>query len=269
MQTYRIATMVSRRPGTTVVLPGIEPSLGAEVSYLRAERQMLREMAAWVRENVITAFERTPALVGDAAVLHDVEEWVWSEFEAVTTRLAAAAEVLVRRILRLESQRHTEAFMASAKRALGIDLAAVVRQDDLETYLDLAGTRSANLITGLADDTRKKIKDRTLAAVLQSETLATLRKTIAKEFGLADNRAKVIARDQISKVTSDLNKARHQQAGITEYIWTTAHDERVRPLHRSLDGRQYAYGEETGAEGGLPPGQPIMCRCIARAVVEF
>jgi len=268
MQTYRIASLVDKPRRSSVILPGIEPSIGAETSVLRAERQMLREMAAWTRENVLPAYDRTPPLVGDA-VVQDIDEWVWSEFDRVASRLVAVEAETVRRVLRLEAIRHTDKFMAAAKRALGIDLSAVVREDDLGAYLDQAGARSASLISGLADDVRKKIKDRTITAVLQGETSANLRKTLAKEFGLADNRAKVIARDQISKVTSDLNKIRHQQAGITEYVWSTAHDERVRALHRSLDGKTYAYGEQTGAEQGLPPGQPIMCRCIARAIVEF
>jgi len=269
MLTYRMAAMVARQRRASVILPGIEPSLGAETSYLKAEREMLRSMAAWVRENVLPAYDRTAPVFAKDAMVRDVDEWVWSDLDNLTSRLVAAATEMVRRVLRLESQRHTRSFMAAARRALGIDLSVVVREEDLEAFLDLAGMRSANLITGLADDVRKKIKDRTIAAVLSGDTSANLRKALAKEFGLADNRAKVIARDQISKVTSDLNKARHQQAGITEYVWTTAHDERVRALHRSLDGKRYAYGQQTGAEQGLPPGQPIMCRCIARAIVEF
>ena len=109
----------------------------------------------------------------------------------------------------------------------------------------------------------------TVSAVLSGDTSANLRKTLAREFGLSDSRAKLIARDQIGKTTADLNRLRHQQAGITEYDWSTAADERVRPLHRALNGRRYKYGEPTGAEGGLPPGQPVQCRCVALAVVEF
>ena len=73
MLTYRIASMVSRRPGTTVVLPGIEPSLGAEVSYLRAERQMLREMAAYAlvapRLDAVSLAEALIILASSPAIL--------------------------------------------------------------------------------------------------------------------------------------------------------------------------------------------------------
>lgn len=265
MLTYRMASLAERTHRGSVILPGIEPSIGAETSVLRAERQMLREMAAWTRENVLPAYDRTPPLVGDA-VVQDIDEWVWSEFDRVASRLVAEATEMWRRVLRLEAIRHTDKFMAAAKRALGIDLSAVVRESDLDQYLDLAGARAANLITALADDTRKKIKDRTIAAVLQGDTSANLRKTLVKEFGLADNRAKVIARDQIGKVTSDLNKIRHQQAGITEYVYRTSHDERVRPLHRSFDGKKFSWNNPP-SDGH--PGTAILCRCVALGLVEF
>ena len=268
MLRYDLSTLAKRRVGTTVTLPPIRPTISSEVAYLRAERQVLKGMAGWAREQLIPAYEREVVRIFDGAI-RDVEEWSWDAFEAYSSRLVEVAIGTVNRILRLEAARHTDKFMAAAKRALGVDLTAVVRENDLGNYIDLASSRSANLIQGLADDTRKRIKDRTLQAVLSGETSKSYRKTLVEDFGIADRRAQLIARDQIGKVTSDLNRIRHQQAGVEEYIWTTAHDERVRSLHRSLDGRQYKYGESTGAEGGLPPGQPIRCRCIARGVVEF
>jgi uncharacterized protein with gpF-like domain len=84
--------------------------------------------------------------------------------------------------------------------------------------------------------------------------------TLQEQFGITDRRAK-IARDQTSKLNSDLNKIRQQQAGVTTY--------KVRERQRKLDGKSYKWGEATGVENGLPPGQPINCRCLARRIVEF
>ena len=60
-----------------------------------------------------------------------------------------------------------------------------------------------------------------------------------------------------------------KQAGIEKYTWRTSQDELVRPRHARLEGNVYRYGEPTGAEDGLPPGQPIQCRCVAQAIVSF
>jgi SPP1 gp7 family putative phage head morphogenesis protein len=86
---------------------------------------------------------------------------------------------------------------------------------------------------------------------------------------MSDNRAKLIARDQTAKLNSDLNRFRQDQAGVDKYVWRTSQDERVRARHRGLEGKVYEWGEPTGAEDGLPPGQPIQCRCVAQGVVEF
>jgi len=264
MLRYKLSSLANRRRDTVVVLPGVHAALADETAYLKTLRQMLREMSAWCRTSLLPAYERQLA-----QIRADADPATWSDLDYLATRLVAVADLTVRRILVLAAKRNTDRFMAAAKRALGIDLSAVVRESDLTSALDQMAERNAALIKGLAEDVVKRIKDRTTSAVLAGESSASLRKTLALEFGFADNRAALIARDQIGKTTADLNRIRHQQAGISEYDWSTSADERVRPLHRSLNGRRYKYGEPTGAEQGLPPGQPVRCRCVALAVVEF
>jgi SPP1 gp7 family putative phage head morphogenesis protein len=84
-------------------------------------------------------------------------------------------------------------------------------------------------------------------------------------FVTIENHAALIARDQISKLNGQLNKARQEAAGITSFVWETRMDSRVRPAHAALQGRTFKWAD--GANG-LIPGQPINCRCWARAVVD-
>ncbi len=254
-----------------VVLPPIMDTVGSVAEAQRAIRAMLRELAGEVKADLLPAYEADLArfrseVTGDAGELSDA---ALARIKAIAAGLGRIASELVNRILRRESGRHTEKWKAQVRAALGIDLEAVIRQEDLGEALDAASKRSTSLITGLSDETAAGVEKLTRRALTQGMTANDLRKELTKQFGIADRRAKVIARDQLATLNSDLNRIRHTQAGVTTYAWSTAHDERVRPLHRALDGRRYKYGESTGAEGGLPPGQPIMCRCVARAVVEF
>jgi SPP1 gp7 family putative phage head morphogenesis protein len=259
-----------RKKGTAISLPPISGSIGAETSYLKALRAALREQAQHAKEQILPVAEREIASTkGAARFTADMAEHDFASLDAVTSRLVTIASNTVRRILDLEAKRHTDTFMGSAKRALGVDLSAVVRQEDLADYLDSATARNVGLIKGLLDDNAKRIKVAVLDAVINGRSATVLRKTLTEQFGIAERRAKLIARDQIAKTNSDLNRIRQVQAGVTSYQWMTAHDERVRKLHRTLDGREYKYGEETGAEGGLAPGQPVNCRCIARGIVKF
>lgn len=265
---YRLASLVpNRRKGSTAQLPKIAGTLAAEREYLKALRTILREMARETRENIVPL--AVAEIAASRAMTKDAEASWFDRLIAMSVRLAVTAEGMVNRILGLESQRHTDRFMETAKRTLGVDLAAVVREEDLGDYLRAAGLRNAALIKGLADETVKRIQQLVMNAVINGRSAADLKADLTKQFHFSDNRAWLIARDQIAKLNSDLNKIRHQQAGVTEYTWRTSADERVRERHRKLEGKVYKYGEPTGAEEGLPPGQPIRCRCIAQAIVQF
>jgi len=80
-----------------------------------------------------------------------------------------------------------------------------------------------------------------------------------------ENHAALIARDQIATLNGQLNRARQTAAGITEFVWETMRDDRVRETHEELQGERFTW---TDGWGGVFPGEPINCRCWARAIVD-
>lgn len=261
-QSYRIAAMIKgRRPGTTALVPMIVVPLGFEKSLLIQLRKVEQAIASGIRDIIIPRYK--------VKLVTDADEDSFSALRLLVAAMVRQAGRQVAQLLKLEGARHTKAWMAAARRAFSIDLSGVVSEEDLETYLDAAALRNSALITGLADDIIKRVATETTAALIAGESAAQLQARLKRQLEIGDSRARLIARDQTGKLTADLNRIRHEQAGITKYIWRTSVDERVRPRHRDLEGKVYEYGEPTGAEDGLPPGQPIQCRCIAQAVVEF
>lgn len=266
---YSLASMVkNRRPGTTALMPVIEQSAGAERSYLAQLRRIEHEVARGIREIIIPAYERRKAQLQDGLTL-DADEASMDALRLLVGAMVRAATAQVTQLLKLEGMRHTKAWMSAARRAFGIDLASVVSEEDLTDFLEVAALRNASLIRGLADDILKRVAQETTTALLAGESVKDLQARLRKQLEVSDSRARLIARDQTSKLTSDLNRKRHEEAGVDSYIWRTSQDERVRPRHSRLEGTKYRYGESTGAEEGLPPGQPIQCRCTAQGVVEF
>lgn len=274
---------LSRR-GAIVMAP-ISDRLGARRAYLAELRRLLREIAVAVNNTVlpIYEYEQRRRLTGDIAELRrladgsltafkavaDVDENTFARLRAIVAQLTGVSSATVRRILDLESIRHTDTFIDEARKAIGIDISAVVQQDDLGDYMRIAIARNTSLIKSLSDETVKRVEQAVVTNAIGGNSAKTLRGVLTDQFGVMDSRAKLIARDQMSKFNSDLNRIRQEQAGVESYDWSTAHDERVRPLHKTLDGQRYDWGQRTGAEDGLPPGQPIQCRCIARAVIEW
>jgi len=99
--------------------------------------------------------------------------------------------------------------------------------------------------------------------VTNGTSVKDLTKQIRDRYGNTEYRAKLIAQDQINKGNADLTRYRLQQVGVTEYIWRSVQDNRVRPEHQEYNGNQYAFNKPP-PEGN--PGQPVRCRCRAEAV---
>ncbi|MDH2092297.1 minor capsid protein [Rhizobium pusense] len=266
----KLGRRAGRQAGTSAALPMIEPRLSTEKVYYSALRSVLNQIATETRESIIPLYQAERGQKrAQGALLADADGFWFSRVQMLAVALARNASNTVNRILDLEAQRHTSTFIETARRALGVNLAAVVQQEDLDEHLRIAVARGASLIQGLSADMAKRIELAVYENSLAGNSVATLRKRLQKEFSIGDSRAKLIARTETSRFNASLNQMRQEQAGVTSYTWTTSHDERVRERHRQLDGKVYKWGQATGAEGGLPPGQPINCRCIARGVVKF
>ena len=106
---------------------------------------------------------------------------------------------------------------------------------------------------------------------------------IQGRYGVAQNKAKFLARQETALFMSKYRKERFSEAGITHYRWSTSHDERVRPApgthgisrfnnHRALDGRIFPYDHppvvDTFTGRRANPGEDFNCRCVDIPVVE-
>jgi SPP1 gp7 family putative phage head morphogenesis protein len=93
---------------------------------------------------------------------------------------------------------------------------------------------------------------------------------IQRDGDITENRAKLIARDQTSKMNSAFNQERQQQVGIDKYEWSTSHDERVRESHAELDGETFEWaGPPMVDDEAVNPGEAINCRCVAIPIVDM
>jgi len=97
-------------------------------------------------------------------------------------------------------------------------------------------------------------------------TAEQLAKQVRLRFHVTESRAKLIARDQVGKFHARMDKERHEELGITRFIWSTSLDERVREDHRALEGKIFTYAQGHPTEG--LPGQPIQCRCVAIPIID-
>lgn len=96
-------------------------------------------------------------------------------------------------------------------------------------------------------------------------SLEALTQKILDRADVSESRAELIARDQTQKMNASINKTRQQHAGISQFVWSTSLDERVRDSHAENEGETFDWTNPP-AETGLP-GDDVNCRCVAVPVL--
>ncbi len=182
----------------------------------------------------------------------------------------------VAEILRAEELVHRTAFAKTLSSSLGIDASIILKGADVAPQVRLATEASASLIKGITDDLAKRVTDVVLNGARTGQRSIDMAKELQKRFKISARRSKLIARDQLASFNANLNKVRQKQVGVKKYVWSTSLDERVRgnpsgkypnakPSHWAREGKVYSWSKPP-SDGH--PGEPINCRCVARAIIE-
>ena len=169
-------------------------------------------------------------------------------------------------VSRGDAQNHAEV-STNLKNQTGIDLAGYLRNSpNIVERVNELTVSNIQLIKSI----RTQYLDKVQNAVMQAMVQGTLNKDLAeqlKKLGKdVESRAMLIARDQSSKLNAALTRARHEDVGVTKYMWSTSGDERVRDSHAEKDGQIFEYANPPADTGH--PGHDVNCRCVAIAVFD-
>ena len=268
----RIDLVKAGARGRTVVLSPIKPRQATEAELRKIIIGILKEIEARRGDILAAAIDSRTALFQDKVDLGSILETIRNMSGAVVT----AARHMLRRLFRIESVRHGKKWIEQVNSAIGVDLGVVVGQADVEPLIELAVQKNVALITGLSADVQKRIETVLIDMIVAGKSNADMAKALDEIFHFGRERAELIARDQAAKFNGNLNRIRQQQIGVTEYIWWTMQDERVRgnpdgkyakakPSHWDRHGKTFRYAD---APSDGNPGEPINCRCIARPVLK-
>ena len=149
------------------------------------------------------------------------------------------------------------------RNAFGVDIFA--SEPWLSPQLDLFAQQNVDLIKDLTTKAINDIKGIVTRNFAAGTTLRDITSDLKDRIGLTQRRAKLIARDQTSKLNGQLTQLRQTQNGIDKYVWVTAGDERVRPTHAANEGQTFSWNDPP-ATGH--PGDDYNCRCIASPVLD-
>ena len=257
-------------------VPQVRVSTALELGYLARLSDLQDEMIRLTKEQVLPAMS---ALVAERDRLR-------RDSPADFVRVLDGVKLEIGGLLDPQTLTETArgqaaAVLSSNRRFMQQQLKAIVGVDvlgadpDLSQLMDIFVLENVSLIKTIPsryfEDIEQLVMRQWRAGVRASE----IEQDIQEKYEVSKRRARVIARDQTNKLNGELTEARHHDLGITEYRWRNRKDERVRGRpdgkwskaeysHWTREGRKYRW-DSPPPDGH--PGEPILCRCTAEAVV--
>lgn len=240
----------------------VPPAMLATNLYQSAYAPMLKAWAHYA-ERITAEYERSLSqLTTDAPI--DLNA-ILSEADSTLQRLLLTLVPALRDwVLRCESWQRGK-WRGAVLAASGVDLETILTSGDVQQTLEQILEWNTNLVADVSAQTRQRISSAVFAGLTARTPAREVAKEISEATGMARDRSRRIASDQLSKLTSSLAAERRKQAGITSWQWRSSHKLHFRPEHQARDGKVYT--DET-APADLP-GQLPFCGCRQRAVLVF
>ncbi|WP_017903592.1 minor capsid protein [Pseudomonas asplenii] len=159
------------------------------------------------------------------------------------------------------------------KKSAGIDVFSGSKT--MQDYLHASAQQNAQLIKSIPAKYLEEVQTLVMANMRSGMRPGYIESALQEQFGVTQRRAKMIARDQTSKIQGELAEKQQKDAGFEYFEWVDSDDRRVRHRHREIADKVTAYGKGIYRWDNLPlssdgkpikPGSDYQCRCIARPV---
>lgn len=252
----------------------IKPPADVQRDFERRMKRLWKQVLEPATNRIVDAIRAgvSPAVLAD--MIEQVHRQAQFEYDMAANDIVLQWSVRVDRGVRAAIQRGMSG-------SLGIDISGVLDAEPIKSALAMSVVESAGLIKSIPAEFLGKVA-RAVSDNFRGVPLPegrSLQQQIQHLGGVTTKRARLIARDQTSKLTGALNQARQQSIGVEEYIWRTVKDRRVvgNPAgiypkgnskhmdHHERHGKKFRW-DSPPPDGH--PGQPIQCRCYADPVID-
>ena len=209
----------------------------------------------------------------------DLIAWVNAVFDKMAAKLEQDTADFgfyerVQKLANLTERMGNREWKKAVRATLGIDLMEdYYKGEFFREALPRWVEQNVALVKTIPQESLGKMRHITLEGYRNGESTTTIVKKIQAEYGMDKRHARLIARDQIAKLNSQIVQQRMRDAGVREYFWRTVKDRRVRDSHRELEGKRFrlddppVVDQKTGRR--CHPGEDFQCRCTARAVFDW
>ena len=209
-------------------IQAVRSSKQLEVKYRRELDALLRYML-----NIALDELREPEKVNDA--LPDYFKNLTAKMNRIfdkldSINLSMFANMIASRVVGTANRINAQRFDKQASKTVGIDLQGALSSSGkaVQDQLEIDRQLNASLIKSVATEFKQEIADTIMENVQSGKRSTDLITQIKERYNVSQSRAKLIARDQTSKLNGSLVKARAQAVGSKTYIWSGVMDERHR-----------------------------------------
>ena len=122
------------------------------------------------------------------------------------------------------------------------------------------------LITSLPIEAAERVHKLALEGLVEGRRASEIATEIMKSGDVTVSRANLISRTEVGRTAAEFTRARAAGIGSTHFLWQSAQDVDVRPLHKKLNGTVHKWDEPpiSGENGERSlPGAIYNCRCVA------
>lgn len=125
------------------------------------------------------------------------------------------------------------------------------------------------LIKSLPLEAAERVQRLSVEALSTGRRAEEIAKQLAATGEVTMSRARTIARTEVGRASTELQRARAQHVGSTHFEWITAGDSDVRESHKRLNGRTFRWDDPPESDPGhrALPGAIWNCRCFARPII--
>ena len=257
-----------------VALRAVRPGAGLQIAYQRRLEKMLDQIHASIVWWLAAEFKKhPPAMAQDASPFDFMLKLVgklrnrW--MKAIDDTAPRLAEYFATAI-----HRRSDAVLKKILKEQGFTI-NFQRTKAMNDVWAASVHENVSLIKSIAGTYLGQVEQTISRAYAQGYDLKRATDELQDRYKVSRKRAKFIARDQASKMNSQMTRVRAQENGLTHAIWKHSFSgKEPRRTHVEMDGEPFElavgmYDPDPKVQRHIQCGELINCRCIARYLVPY
>lgn len=246
---------------------GIRSNAGLRAQYQAKLRSLVKEMNDSVTYWLMAEYKRQlprvqSYMAQDASPVRDMLKALRKQIRRWSDIYEAKADTYAAWFASRANTSATASTRSAVSRLLGFTVGNQMSRN-VNNILQGIIAENTSLIRSIPQEYFKQIEFLVLDSVTKGRDIGTLSERIQHLYGVTQNRADLIARDQNNKASGAIARARMQDAGVEYGVWKhSSVSKKPRESHLEADGTVFDLTKGLFLDGVWTwPGHEINCGC--------